>query len=220
MTDRLRRRLRRPISLGALRRVTPLSDEYGYDRGTPIDRYYIERFLEEYRADIRGRVIEVKDSGYTDRYGSGVEDRDVLDVDPSNAAATVIADLTAADTMPSDEYDCFVLTQTLHFIYDTRAALAHAHRMLRPGGVLLATVPSVSRVDRQLVDYWRFTVASCRLLFAEAFGAEHVIVRSYGNVLAAMGFLTGLACEELSRREVDAHDDDFPVIIAIRAVKS
>jgi hypothetical protein len=58
------------------------------------------------------------------------------------------------------------------------------------------------------------------LLFVEAFGAEHVTVRSYGNVLAAIGFLTGMAYEELSRREVDAHDDDFPVIIAIRAVKS
>jgi SAM-dependent methyltransferase len=219
MTSHLRRRLRRPVSLGALRRVTPLSDEYGYDRGTPIDRYYIEQFLEEHRHDIRGRVIEVKDRGYTDRYGSGVEDRDVLDVDPANAAATVIADLTAADTIPSNEYDCFVLTQTLQFIYDTRAALAHAHRILRPGGVLLATMPSVSRIDPQLVDYWRFTVASCRLLFAELFGAEHVTVRSYGNVLAGIGFLTGMAYEELSLRELDVQDEYFPVIIAVRAVK-
>lgn len=213
------RRFSRPAWLGTLRRTAPLSDAWGYDRGTPVDRYYVERFLEEHRGDIRGRVLEVKDNGYTARYGTGVERSDVLDIDPSNPAATVIADLTAAGAIPPDLFDCFVLTQTLQFIYETRAAIAHAHRILRPGGVLLVTVPAVSRLDRRLADYWRFTGASCSALFGEVFGAEQVTVRSYGNVLAAITFLTGMAYEELSRRELETHDALFPVIIAVRAVK-
>lgn len=222
---RLRRRLRRlvrPAWLGTIRRTTPLSDEWGFDRGTPIDRYYIGRFLEEHRRDVHGRVLEVKDSSYTDRYGVGVEQRDVLDVDVANRQATIVADLAAADSVPSDRFDCFVLTQTLQLIYDTRAALAHAHRILRPGGVLLVTVPALSRVIPRYglaTDYWRFTVASCSRLFGDVFGAEHVTARSYGNVLAAVAFLTGMAGEELSRRELDIADDYFPLIIAIRAVK-
>src|SRR5215216_119227 len=69
----LRRRApRRPVRLGSLGRPRPISEQWGYDRGTPVDRWYIERFLQEHRADITGRVLEVKDSGYTDRFGLGV----------------------------------------------------------------------------------------------------------------------------------------------------
>ncbi len=213
------RRLYRPAWLGTLRRTTPLSDRWGYDRGTPVDRYYIERFLDAHRADIHGRVLEIKDSAYTDRFGRGVERRDVLDINGANPHATIVADLTAADTIPSDSFDCFVLTQTLQFIPDTRAAVTEAHRILRPGGVLLVTVPVVSRTERQLVDYWRFTSAGAEALFGPVFGAEQVTVQSYGNVLTCVAFLTGMAREELSRRELDAHDEHFPLLIGVRAVK-
>lgn len=221
--DRLRRSFRcltRPAWLGTLRRTTPLSDRWGYDRGTPVDRYYIERFLAEHRGDIHGRVLEVKGSGYTDRYGSDITHRDILDLNAANPDATIIADLAAADVVAADQFDCFVLTQTLQFIYDTRAALAHARRILRPGGVLLATMPALSRVDRRYTnDYWRFTVASCSALVGEVFGPEHISVHSYGNVLTAIAFLAGMAHEELSQRELDAQDRFFPLIIAVRAVK-
>jgi SAM-dependent methyltransferase len=216
------RRLARPAWLGTIRRTTPLSDRYGYDRGTPVDRYYIERFLEEHRRHIRGRVLEVKDSGYTDRYGTAVEQLDVLDIDPANPRATIISDLAAADSIPSDTFDCFILTQTLQLIYDTRAAIFHAHRILRPGGVLLVTVPAVSRVVPEYglkADYWRFTAASCASLFGKAFGAQQVTLRSYGNVLTAIAFLTGMAYEELSRRELDTNDEYFPVIVAVCAIR-
>lgn len=219
---KLLRWLRRPAWLGTLRRLTPLSDSWGYDRGTPIDRYYIERFLEEHRRDIHGRVLEIKDSTYADRFGVGVERRDVLDINPSDPYATFVADLAAADAIPSNLFDCFVLTQTLQFIYDTRACLQHAHRILRPGGVLLVTVPSVSRIVLRYglqTDYWRFTPASCSALFGEVFGQGQVTVDAYGNVLTAVAFLTGMACEELSHRELEAQDPYYPIIITVRAVK-
>jgi SAM-dependent methyltransferase len=215
------RRLLRPARLGVLHRTSPLSDVWGFDRGTPIDRHYIESFLAGHRGDVRGRVLEVQDSGYTDRFGSGVERRDVLDVDPKNPKATLVADLAAADALPSEAFDCFILTQTLHLIYDARSALRHACRVLRPGGVLLATLPAVSRVSRGAAasDYWRFTPASASALFGEVFGPERIAVRSYGNVLAGVAFLAGMAREELSPRELEARDEHFPVIVAVRAVK-
>ena len=213
-------RLFRPAWLGTLRRTSPLSDAWGYDRGTPVDRYYIERFLDEYRQDIHGRVLEVKDSGYSDRFGSGVAQTHVLDIDPSNPHATVIADLSAADGIASEQFDCFVLTQTLQFIYDLRAAIQHAYRILRPNGVLLVTAPGISPLDRRLADYWHLTTASCSALFGEVFGAQNVTVHSYGNMLAAIAFLTGMARQELSESELDVDDRRFPVIIAVRAVKT
>src|SRR5262245_14131445 len=114
------RRLLRPAWLGTLRRLTPLSDSWGMDRGTPVDRYYIEQFLAEHRADIHGRVLEGRDDHYSTRFGSGVLKQDVLDINPANPQATLVADLAAADAIPANQFDCFVLTQTLQFIYDTR----------------------------------------------------------------------------------------------------
>lgn len=212
-------RLRRPAFLGTVRRTAPLSDHWGRERGDPVDRYYIEVFLERHRADIRGRGLEVKDSGYLTRFGTGLTAVDVLDVDASNPLATIIADLAAADSVPDERFDCFLLTQTLQLVYDTRSALIHAHRMLGPGGVLLATVPGITRVARGYPDYWRFTPAACAALFEEVFGAE-VEVRGYGNVLSAIAFLTGMAQQELSTRELEEMDPAFPVIIGVRARKS
>jgi SAM-dependent methyltransferase len=216
------RRTIRPARLGTLGRTRPLSNDWGYERGNPIDRYYIEAFLTEHRADIRGRVLEVKDSTYTSRYGAGVRTADVLDIDPSNPHATLIADLSAADSIDADQFDCFILTQTLQLILDPRAALRQTHRILRPGGVVLATVPVVSRIipNRGLTtDYWRFTAASCQALFEEAFGPGQVLVRSYGNVTSAIAFLAGAVQEDLRPAQLNATDEYFPMVIAVRARK-
>ena len=217
------RRLRRRVFWGAMRRTTPLSDHWGFDRGTPVDRYYIARFLDEARSDIRGDVLEVMDRRYTERFGSAVTRSDVLDVNDRNPHATIIADLRAADAVASNAFDCFILTQTLQFVYECESAVRESHRLLRPGGVLLATVPSVSRIDPTpgvAGDFWRFTLASCRRLFSEVFGLDNVTVRAYGNVLTAVAFLMGAAAEELSPRELELEDEFFPVLIAVRAAKT
>jgi SAM-dependent methyltransferase len=213
------RRIRRPARLGSLRRTTPISDEYGRDRGTPIDRYYIEGFLERERRFIRGRVLEVLDAAYTRRFGIGVQQSEVLDIDATNPNATIVADLTAADVIPSGSFDCVILTQTLQYVYDVRAAVEHVSRMLEPGGVALCTLPSVTRVGRRSLEseYWRFTVASARSLFEASFGRGAVEVESHGNVLTSIAFLSGLAAEELSQRELDETDPFFPLLVSVRA---
>jgi SAM-dependent methyltransferase len=216
------RRLRRPAFLGSLGSTRPLSDNWGYDRGTPVDRYYIEAFLRDRQELIRGRVLEVKDSGYTDQFGMAVQRRDVLDIDASNSQATIIADLSAAHSIGSNQFDCFILTQTLQYIFDTQAALDHAHRILRPGGVLLVTVPAVSPIIRKsdLPDYWRFTRASCMTLFERPFGSGSVEVRSYGNVTSVIAFLAGLCWEELRPWQLETCDEFFPLIVGVCAKKA
>jgi SAM-dependent methyltransferase len=216
------RRLRRPAWLGSIRRTVPLSDHWGRDRGTPIDRYYIERFLAAERQAIRGRVLEVLTADYTHRFGVGVDRSDVLDIDASNPAATIVADLTAADVVPGEKFDCFVLTQTLQYVYDLQSAVRHIHRILRPGGIVLCTVPTVSRIARGTLDneYWRMTALGCEQLFSEAFVGGTVEARAYGNVLTAVAFLMGMAAEELSTRELDQVDPYFPVLVTLKATKT
>jgi SAM-dependent methyltransferase len=215
------RRRRGPAWLGSLGSTAPFGSNWGYDRGTPVDRWYIDRFLEAHRRDIAGRVLEVKDSGYTDRFGSALSERAVLDVDASNPRATHVADLATADDLPGDAFDCFILTQTLQLIYDVPAALAHAHRLLRPGGVLLTTVPVVSRIcDPPLTDHWRFTPLSVRRLLDAAFGPGAVTVAGRGNVLTQVAFLEGLAAEDLTAQELAVDDERFPLVVCGRAVRT
>jgi SAM-dependent methyltransferase len=215
-------RLRRPALLWTIRRTTPLSDHYGRDRGTPVDRYYIEQFLEAERTAIRGRVLEVLNREYTERFGMCVVSSDVLDIDGSNPHATIISDLAAADSVATASFDCFILTQTLQYIYDLKAAVRHAHRILAPGGTLLTTVPVVSRIDRLQLEseFWRLTAAACARLFGDVFGGSNVSVRARGNVLAAAAFLVGMSAEELSRRQLERDDRFFPVVVTVRATKA
>lgn len=211
------------IEWGDLQRVQPLSHQWGRDRGTSIDRHYIERFLEQHRADVRGRVLEVRDSIYTERFGGdAVTTRDVIDVDPANGLANVVADLRHAEGIAAGTYDCIILTQTLQLIDDIPAVLAECERILRPGGVLLATAPSVIRVDDEGGldgDFWRLTEASARKLFAEVFPIDAFDVTAYGNVMACSAFLYGLSAEEMAPADLNHVDTTFPVVIAIRAVK-
>jgi len=220
--NRARVRLVKPARTGLLRRTTPLSDAWGYDRGLPIDRYYIEAFLDSERDSVTGRVLEVRDDRYTRQFGTGVVRSDVVDIDRANPRATIIADLAAADEIEDGSFDCFILVQTLQFVFSVDEVLRHAHRILAPGGTLLCTVPAVSKVSPRCLgsEYWRFTVAGLGRLAEGVFDREHIRVCSFGNVLACVGFLHGLATEDLSPSDLEPNDPLFPLIIALRARKS
>ena len=216
-------RRRRPPSLGDLRRVTPIDPNWGFERGTPIDRVYVEEFVGTHADDIRGRVLEIAAPDYATRFGRGVERVDILMATEGNPQATIVGDLTDAPQIPSDTFDCAIVTQTLQFVYDVRAALATLHRVLAPGGVLLATVPGLTKIsppeDEQYGEWWHFTARSAQRLAEEAFGVANVESRSYGNVLSAAGFLYGLAASDLKPEELAAHDRLYEVIVGLRAVK-
>lgn len=212
------------VRFGSLRRVTPVSRHFGYDRGDPIDRYYIEAFLERHASDIRGRVVEIGDDSYTRRFGGDrVTQSDVLHVSADNPRATIVADLADGDIIPSNTFDCVILTQTLHLIYDMRSALRTTHRILRPGGACLATVPGISQVDcGEWRDtwFWSLTGSAAQRLFRDAFPDGTVSVETHGNVLASCAFLEGLASRELTTAELDYNDPSFPIVVAVRAVRA
>jgi SAM-dependent methyltransferase len=213
-----------PVDFGHLRRLTPISSIFGYDRGTPIDRYYIERFLSAYAPDIKGHVLEFGDDSYTRTFGGErVKKVDVLHPKEGNPRATIVADLASAEHIPSDTFDCIICTQVLMYVYRVDAAIQTLHRILKPGGVLLATVAGISQIARgdmqQWGEYWRFTTMGAERLFADVFPREAVSVVGCGNVLAAVALLHGFAAEELTPEELDYNAPDYEVSITIKAVK-
>jgi SAM-dependent methyltransferase len=208
---------------GGLRRPRPVSREFGYDRGLPIDRYYIERFLERHRNDVAGRTLEVGDDEYTRRYGGArTTRRDVLHVHGRNPSATIVGDLADAPQLADGTFDCIVLTQTLHLIYEVESAVATIHRILRPGGVVLATFPGISQLsDDEWSRTWSWAFGSrlARRLFATHFGERNVTVETYGNSLAAAAFLQGLAAAELTAAQLDLDEAGCELLLAVRAVR-
>jgi hypothetical protein len=221
--SRLLRRWLGRVRWGSLRRTEPISRAFGLERGTPVDRRYIEGFLAANAGDVRGRVLEIGDDGYTRRFGGGrVTRSDVLHVEPGAPGATIIGDLADGRSVPRAAFDCVILTQTLPFIYDVRAAVASCRGALVDGGVVLATLPGISQLSRYDLerwgDFWRFTPMSARRLFGDAFGADAVEVEARGNVLVATALLHGIAAEELRERELEARDPDYPVIVTVRAL--
>lgn len=214
----------RPIRWGNLRRVTPVSHVFGLDRGQPIDRYYIEEFLQKHVDDIRGRVLEIGDSIYTRKFGGDrVTRSDVLHVASGNPRPTIIGDLVTGENIPEDAFNCLILTQLFNVVYDVRTAIANCYRALKPGGVLLATFPGISQISRYDMDrwgdYWRLTTLSARRLFEEIFPSANISVVAYGNVLTAVAFLHGLAREELTNEELNYRDPDYEGLIGIKATK-
>lgn len=202
-------------------RTRPVSATFGMERGTPIDRRYIERFLAANAAQVRGDVLEVGGDTYTRRFGgAGVRSCSVLHATPDNRRATIVGDLTDTATLPEARFDCFVCTQTLNFVFDVARAVEGMRHVLKPGGVALVTAAGISQVSRYDMDrwgdYWRFTTASLGRLFEPHFpGAQ---IGSHGNVLAAVALLQGLAVEDLPRPELlDDPDADYPVTLTVVA---
>ena len=228
LTNKILRRIKRVLLkkrplFGLLLPLQPVSRAFGSDRGLPIDRYYIEKFLEENRDAIRGDVLEAGDPRYTNQFGSGVRTADILHLTGRDAKATLAGDLSRPETLPENRYDCFLCTQTFHYIFDLEKGVLGARRLLKPGGILLATLPAVSRKSVSekdaWTDYWRFTSASAKRIFEKGFGAANVEVRARGNVLAAAAFLYGFAAEEISRKKLNHQDPDYEMLITVKARK-
>jgi hypothetical protein len=129
------------------------------------------------------------------------------------------------DEIPSGSVDCILLIQALHFVYELEAMVQAPHRILKPGGILLATVSGIGHIQQKQETrpsrcrYWAFTVPSARRLLTGLFPTDSIQVQSKGNVLAAIASLQRLEVSVLQRKELDYTDPKYPLLITIRAVK-
>ncbi|MFA6175409.1 MAG: FkbM family methyltransferase, partial [Phycisphaerae bacterium] len=202
--------------------INPVSRVFGLDRGRAIDRFYIEKFLEQNKKSITGNVLEIGGDDYTKAYGQNVVKSDVLNA-VKGQNVTIVGDLTNRDCLPENYFNSIILTQTLNFIYDVKNTIKNAIRALRPGGTLLITTAGISQISRYDMDrwgdYWRFTSKSLQKMFAEFLPAESFDVKAHGNVAIAKAFLDGLAIEDIDKQLFEYDDNDYQVVLTVRATK-
>jgi len=220
----LSRRIIKPRLIYFLfKHLKPISNIYGSERGMPIDRYYIEEFLDQNKKHIQGDCLEIEDNNYTLKYGEQrVKKSDILDINHVNRRATIYGDLRKLNNVSNNSYDCIILTQVLQYIDDCESAVEECYRILKPRGVLLATFPSIGRVDCAAGvdgDFWRFTTASANYIFSKFFLKINLEIKAWGNVLVGLGFWVGLAREELTKRELNYLDQNFPCLMTVKAIK-
>lgn len=201
-----------------------VSEQMGCNRGTPIDRYYIEKFLKSHIDRIAGRVMEIGDNSYTIQYGKNVSESYILTADRGKKGEhgenIIYGDLQTGKGCKDDFLDCFILTQTLPFIYDVRSAANNIVRMLKKDGVALITASGISMVsrydDERWGHYWGFTETSMRKIFEGLIREDQIEIISMGNPKTASAFLYGLSVEDM--RAEDFEEDDPLVSLMIGAI--
>jgi len=204
--------------LGDFDRLSPISCATAVDRGVPIDRYYVDRWFASTRDAVRGRVLELGDGHYARQFGGGaITDIRTLSVDVDSPQFVEQFAALARDTGAG--FDCLVMPQVLHAVFDVEEIIRLAHKLLEPGGVLLATLAGLGPLDSDGEDsrYWGFTSDSARHLFDAHFQPELVSVSAHGNVVAAIALMQGLASSELATHELNAVDADYEVVIGVCA---
>jgi SAM-dependent methyltransferase len=218
----------RQARFAQLRRMRPIAN--GRQRGVPIVRHYWAQFLDTHQEDIRGHALEIGTTETIRRYGgSRLTAADAIDLAAHHSEITVVADLTKADAVPSNTYDCFVNQFTMHLIYDLESALYHSLRLLKPGGVLLANFPSVEYCFARGLDmgtggplfvFWQFTPLQVENLFRRAgLEATDYELEIFGNLFTRIAYQMNMPAEELTRTELDHVDLGHPLLICTRVVK-
>lgn len=208
--------------LGMAMGMAPTANDW-FARGMPVHRYYLERFLAERAGDIRGHCLEFQEDSYTSRFGgSRAQKVDILhkENDAHSAHATLVADLTAPNDIPSDTFDCIICTYVLHLVFELERFVAELHRILAPDGVLLVAVPNITIWYPRYPELWRFTPEGLRRLLARSFGEQRVQACSYGNSLTAAGELRGLVVGDFAPAELNENDERYGLVTCARAVKA
>lgn len=200
--------------------IQPVSTKYGFDRGKPIDRHFIEKFIGEHKHLVKGHCLEVVDDTYIRMFGGkAVEKADVIDIFVTKQASIHgdLRDLT--NVVKSNTFDCIIITQTLHVNDDFESAIKECYRILKPGGTMLATFPTISPTWNLKINMWRLSVKSANYVFSKYFDKSNIRVKGYGSKVSSLLFWTGFAIEDISPSDLEKQDESFPTLIGIKATK-
>jgi SAM-dependent methyltransferase len=197
-----------------------ISNDFGFGRGKPVDRFYIESFIKQHTDKILGSCLEFGDTTYIDLFGKSVKDKYSFNYssEPSQYKNNIMGDLTKIDTLSKNSFDCILCINVLNFIYDLPIAVEGLKKLIKPNGKIIITLAGVSshisRYDMdRWGDYWRFTNKSAIKLFKDA-GFHVEKIQTYGNPYACSAQINGYSMEDLSKEKIVKSDPDYQLLIA------
>lgn len=202
-----------------------LSNDFGFSRGTPIDRFYLEKFLLNNKEFIKGECLEFGSDFYLKKFNSKISSFNVFTsiIDKNSNKNTIKGDLSIIENLPFEKYDCIICTNVLNFIYDIDSAVKGLHKMLKKNGVCLITLAGfsthISRYDMdRWGDYWRLSkLSSIKIFEKNNFKIEEI--ETYGNVYLATAQMKGHCVEDIDPELLNEVHNDYQIIITLRITK-
>ena len=217
------RKLKQQISRMVFRRNlddTFISNDFGFGRGTPIDRMYIENFFKNQAGEISGVCLEFGDTSYIDEFGKSVSKKYVFNYSEESSKINniIMGDLTKLDTLSENSFDCILCINVLNFIYDLPSAVLGLKKLIKPNGKIIITMAGVSahisRYDMdRWGDYWRLTDKAAMKLFKDA-GLNVDKIQTYGNPYACSAQINGYCMEDLSQEKIVTSHPDYQLLVA------
>jgi SAM-dependent methyltransferase len=205
------------IDWGDFKKAVPICQAFGLTRGTPVDRYYLSKFIAEIRHQVVGNILEVggtpKDKDFY-QLNSG-NSYQILNLEPG-PGIDIIGDVHDVSIVKANSFDSVVIFNVLEHCYAPWIAIENIYTWLKPGGKCFAMVPSAIRVHATPVDYWRPLPDAFAWLFRD-FSWQKLYI--YGNPMTVIASYHGIAVEELTAAELDAFHPDYPVATCIVAEK-
>lgn len=194
--------------------VLPFDRDFGDSRGTPVGRYYVEKFLRENADQVRGRCLEFGDPRYKS-YFPAAEKYEVVSIKPG-PGVDYVCDIHDPKGLPEGEYDSIVCTQVFEHLARPELAAQSLYRLLKPGGVLLLTAPFLNPVHGLPLDFRRFTPNALELILQDA-GLVVDSIDFGGNSNVSLGSMLGMVQEDFTTKELEIKDPVYPYNCLIRA---
>ncbi|HLF24924.1 MAG TPA: class I SAM-dependent methyltransferase [Anaerolineae bacterium] len=156
-------------------------------RDSPRRRYFSAILLGQYRVTVP--LIQKYATGALIDLGCGVmpyrsfiEDHvsryDSLDPRPQLPGITYQADIQAMAQILDATYDSAICLEVLEHVPEPFKAMAEIYRILKPGGILIVSVPHLSRLHEEPYDFFRFTRYGLMSLFQTAgFEVVQIVLR-------------------------------------------
>lgn len=197
--------------------ILPLSRNFGVERGTPVGRYYIDKFIVSNCNTVSGDFLEFGAVARYKKYFNKHISYDTISIFDEEGI-TYVADIHNISELPDKKFDCIVCTQVFEHLKSPETAALSLYYLLKEKGVLLFTAPFINNVHGCPSDYRRFTVEGCRFILESAgFNIEYIDFG--GNCMVSTGSLLGMVVEDFSSEDLSFKDEIYPYNILIRASK-
>lgn len=203
------------IDFGALSPGHPLCPFFGFLRGTPIDRHYLDAFVREFRSRIVGRTLEIGGTPETRTRHRLTRVTRFLTVDADPASqANYVGDVHTSTLFPRARFDTILAFNVLEHCRDPGRVVRNVRAWLKPGGAFLCMVPNAQRIHQVPKDYWRPLPDALEFLTRE-FGERQF--RMYGNLTTTIASLAGASFEDVPPSYFQWHDERYPVATCVVA---
>ncbi len=134
---------------------------------------------------------------------------------PGNPDAELTTGAQGQIPSEDDSFDCVLSSEVMEHTEDPRFYLKEAHRVLKPGGSLILSVPAIWVYHPDPIDYWRWTIAGLQHEIRRA-GFEIVMMQGvFGPESSALQLWQDATFERLPRPIQPAYTRIIQMIIGL-----